>query len=77
MEPTDLTQAFLFFSEPQDLQNPDEILNFDICRRRFKKRLQEIQKHDPAKAAAFEPIMTWMRLFISTVAPELLDDDLI
>ncbi|MHA2368843.1 MAG: hypothetical protein ACXADX_08485 [Candidatus Hodarchaeales archaeon] len=77
METPDLSQAFLFFSDPQDLQNPDEILKFDICRRRFRKRLQELQQEDPGKAAAFEPIMTWMQLFISMVAPELLNDDLI
>ncbi len=77
METRDLTQAFLFFSDSQDLRNPDEILKFDICRRRFRKRLRELQQEDPGKAAAFEPIMTWMQLFISMVAPELLDDDLI
>ncbi|MFW9916181.1 MAG: hypothetical protein ACFFGZ_11295 [Candidatus Thorarchaeota archaeon] len=76
METQDLTQAFLFFSDHQDLRNPEEILKFDICRRRFRKRLLELEKEDPGKAAAFEPIMTWMHLFISMVAPELLDDDL-
>jgi hypothetical protein len=77
LERQDLNQAFLFFSDPQNLRNPDEILKFDICRRRFRKRLLELQKEDPGKAEAFEPIMTWMRLFISMMAPELLDDELI
>ncbi|MFX0116641.1 MAG: hypothetical protein ACFFB3_18980 [Candidatus Hodarchaeota archaeon] len=63
----------LFFSGMQIPQDTEEILRFDRCRRRFKKRLEEL--NDPKKAAAFEPVMRWMHLFVSTLAPELLADE--
>jgi hypothetical protein len=68
---TSETPAFL--SGIQVPQDAEEILRFDRCRRRFKKRLEEL--NDPKKTAAFEPVMRWMHLFVSTMAPELLADE--
>ena len=76
MDTTDLTnEHLLFYSESMNIQDPEELLRFDRCRRRFEQRLEELG--DPDKTAAFEPIVRWMHLFVSTMAPELLADEYI
>lgn len=54
------------------LENPEEVLKFNDCRCELENRLKEV---DSATAAAFEPVVAWMRVVISKWAPELLNDN--
>ncbi|MFQ5979479.1 MAG: hypothetical protein ACE5OZ_15235 [Candidatus Heimdallarchaeota archaeon] len=75
MDTMDLAEEnLLLFTNTKSNPSPEEILRFDRCRRVFKERLSNLD--DPKKTAAFEPIMRWMHLFVSTMAPELLADEL-
>lgn len=53
------------------LEHPEEILKFNDCRCELEKRLKEV---DATTAAAYEPVIAWMRLVVSKWAPELLND---
>lgn len=48
-----------------------ELLKFDLCRRKFEKRLKELGDEATEK---FDPVVHWMRLVIADKAPELLNE---
>ncbi|MFX0113837.1 MAG: hypothetical protein ACFFB3_04770 [Candidatus Hodarchaeota archaeon] len=52
-------------------ETSEEILKFNNCRCELERRLQDV---DSPTAAAFEPVVRWMRSVVSKWAPELLDD---
>lgn len=60
-----------FKFEEDDPQTSDELINFDICRRKFENRLKELEDDAIEK---FNPIIEWMRLVIADKAPELLNE---
>ncbi|MHA2271282.1 MAG: hypothetical protein ACXACI_05425 [Candidatus Hodarchaeales archaeon] len=51
--------------------HPTELLKFDLCRRKFERRLKELGDEATEK---FDPVVHWMRLVIADKAPELLNE---